>query len=312
MERKNLSELWVEKYRPKKLQDLCVDEEIAEVLSSFNRDNIPHLLLTGPPGTGKTTLAKILVTDILGCDYLYINASDENGIDTIRNKVTGFIQTKSFDGGLKVVILDEGDFLSQSSQGALRNLIETFSSNARFIITGNYKHKISSPIQSRCQSLELKTTIKDVAKRCLDILEKENIQTSQEEKKKLISLVRGYYPDMRKCINEMQKYCIGGVLTIPEIKNSNIISSKILEEIKEKRTLELRKYLIQNEELFNSDWQRLLIDLLEEVYVSDVEDITKKAMIVTIADFIEKSSRVIDLEINAFACILALEACLES
>ena len=299
--------LWVEKYRPQTLEDLCVSDENKSIIKSFTNE-IPNLLLTGNAGCGKTTLARIIVLDILKCDYLYINASDENGVDTIRSKITGFVQTKSFDGGIKVVVLDEADGLSNAAQGILRNLMESYANNARFILTGNHKHKISAPLQSRCQSLYLKPTLSQALKRCLSILKTENITTSSEQKQQLASLVKSHFPDLRKCINEMQKVCIDSVLTIGRKIDNNPICDKIYQHLSTKKTLELRKYLIQNDGLFNSDWEQLLTDLLNYIYKSPVlDDSKKKAMVLTIADHLEKCSRVNDKEINFFACVLNLE-----
>jgi DNA polymerase III delta prime subunit len=141
--------LWIEKYRPQTLDDMCLSDSIRAFFSSFTNE-IPHFLFTGNPGTGKTTISRIIVQDILKCDYLYINASDETGIDNIRVKVSGFVQTKSFDGGIKVVVLDEADGLSKEAQKCLRNLMEDYAKVARFILTANYRHKIIAPLQSRC------------------------------------------------------------------------------------------------------------------------------------------------------------------
>jgi DNA polymerase III gamma/tau subunit len=298
--------IWIEKYRPKKLEDICISDDVRKLIASF-KNEIPNLLFTGSPGTGKTTLAKIIVMDILQCDYLYINASDENGVDTIRNKITGFVQTKSFDGGIKVVVLDEADQLSNSAQGILRNLMESYAANARFILTGNFKHKISAPLQSRCQSIIVKPTLKDAFKRCYNILIKESIEIDSQSAKGLYSLVKGYFPDLRKCINEMQKHCIDGVYHTVIQASSSELCNTIYNDLKSGETLKLRTYLIQNEELFNGDWDQLLIDFLNFIFDSNIDDSKKKAMIITIASHIEMNSRVVDKEINFFSCMLNLE-----
>lgn len=298
--------LWVEKYRPKILADVCMSEETKKLSEKWGTE-IPHLLLLGYAGGGKTTIARILVDHILKCDYLYINASDENGIDTIRMKVTGFVQTKSLDGGIKVVILDEADGLTPEGQRCLRNLMESYASTARFVLTGNYKHKISKPIQSRCQDINIIPPKHDCIKRCIQILKTENIKIGKEELGNLVSLVNRFYPDLRKCIGELQKCCVSGQFIYKAEANNNELCEKIFKDIKSGKTLPLRKYLIENETSFNSDWDQLLKDLLNYVYDTSIEDLKKKAMILIIADFMEKSSRITDKEINFFACILALE-----
>lgn len=300
------SGLWVEKYRPQTLDDLCVSDETRKILESFGPD-IPNLLFCSGPGMGKTTTARIIVINILKCDYLYINASDENGIETVRNKISGFVQTKSFDGNIKVVILDEVDQFSKNGADALRNMMESYADNARFILTGNYKHKISAPLQSRCQSLDIKPSLQQALKRCLHILKLEGVETTTEQKKQLATLVKSYFPDLRKCINEMQKFVIDNELIITQRINNNEVCGRICEHIESRDTLNLRKYLIQNDEIFNSDWEQLLVDLLNHIYTLSIEDSKKKAMILTIADHLEKCSRVNDKEINFFACILNLE-----
>jgi DNA polymerase III delta prime subunit len=299
-------QLWVERYRPKTLDDLCISNEIRGLISSFKTE-IPNLLFVGTPGTGKTTLARIIVTDMLKCDYLYINASDENGVDTIRHKITGFVQTKSFDGGIKVVILDEADQMSTSAQGILRNLMESYAANARFILTGNSKHKIITALQSRCQSILIKPTLKEAFNRCVQILKSESIKIDNDKAKDLLSLVKANFPDLRKCIVEMQKASFQKELNITQLDNNNELCAKIFEELVAGKTLQLRTYLIQNDDSFNGDWEQLLVNFLEFVFTHNIPDSKKKAMIITIASHIEMNSRVVDKEINFFACILNLE-----
>ena len=302
----NLNALWCEKYRPTKLDDLILSDRNRDIIGSF-KDEIPNLLFVGTPGTGKTTAARIIVNNILGCDYLYINASDETGIDTIRYKVTNFSQTKSFDGKVKVVVLDESDFLTAQAQAALRNTMESFAKYTRFILTANHKHKIIPALQSRCQSLDIKPTIEDAVKRCYNILKLEGIEVDDLQKKKFVELVRANFPDLRKTINEIQKNCINNVLCITNISVDTELLDNIFNGIKKKDTITLRKYLIENEDRFYNDYDSLLRSFLNYIYTANVVDSKKKEMIAVIADHLWKAAFILDHEINCFACWIMLE-----
>ena len=301
----DFDKIWVEKYRPHKLEDLILDDKSLRVVKQF-KDEIPNLLFVGSPGTGKTTLARILVNDVLNCNYLYINASDESGIDVIRHNITNFAQTKSFDGGIKVVILDEADGLTSQAQAALRNTMETYAKYCRFILTANYKHKIIPALQSRCQSLDLKPVIDQAVKRCYNILQHENINISDKQKKKFVLLVKRYFPDLRKTINELQKSVIDDELCIDSNGSDSELLQKIFEGV-QKDSLGVRKYLIENEDRFQGDYDTLLANFLDYLYDQNIDDMKKKEMIAIIADHLYKSAFVIDKEINAFACLVNLE-----
>ena len=199
--------LLVEKYRPSKLENYVGNENIKKSISKYLEQNdILNLIFYGPAGTGKTTLAKLCVQN-LDCDHLYINASDERGIETIRDKVQGFASVASFKP-LKVVILDEADFLTIQAQASLRNIIETFSRTTRFIMTCNFVERIIDPLQSRCQVLKIvPPTKKDVAKHLNWILQQEHIEHDIND---LVPLVNQYYPDLRKCINTIQLSTVDG------------------------------------------------------------------------------------------------------
>lgn len=302
--------IWVEKYRPVKLDDLILDDKSLRIVSQF-KDEIPNLLFVGSPGTGKTTLARIIVNDILGCNYLYINASDESGIDTIRHNITNFAQTKSFDGGVKVVVLDEADGLTSQAQAALRNTMETYAKYCRFILTANYKHKIIPALQSRCQSLDLKPVVEQAAKRCFNILKQENVKVSDEQKKKFVRLVKRLFPDLRKTINEIQKSVIDGELCIDSNGSDSELLNSVFEGIK-KDSLKVRKYLIENEDRFQGDYDTLLANLLDYIYSQPIDEFKKKQMITIIADHLYKTAFIVDKEINCFACLVALEMALKA
>jgi replication factor C small subunit len=199
--------LLVERYRPSKLENYVGNENIKKSVSKYLEQNdIQNLIFYGPSGTGKTTLAKLCVQN-LDCDHLYINASDERGIETIRDKVQSFASVASFKP-LKVVILDEADFLTIQAQASLRNIIETFSRTTRFIMTCNFVERIIDPLQSRCQVLKIvPPTKKDVAKHLHWICNEESIS---HELNDLVPLVNQYYPDLRKCINTIQLSTVDG------------------------------------------------------------------------------------------------------
>lgn len=302
----DLKGIWAEKYRPQKLDDLILTDTVRKTIQEFDEE-IPNLLFVGTPGTGKSTLSRIIVNDILKCNYIYINASDESGIDTIRHKVTNFAQTKSFDGGIKVVILDEADGITAQAQAALRNTMESFAKYTRFILTANYKHKIIPALQSRCQFLDIKPTLEAGVRHCYSILKKEGIEIDDEQKKRFVELVKANFPDLRKTINETQKHCIDGKLSISSISTDNTILSAIFEKIKAKDVIALRKYLIESEDRFYGDYDNLLREFLNYIYTQELPDIKKKEMIAVIADHLYKSAFVLDKEINSFACWIALE-----
>ena len=298
--------LYVEKYRPTKLEDLVLSNSNRKFFESVT-DEIPNLLFVGTPGLGKTTLARILVNDILKCQYLYINASDENGIDTIRSKVVSFSQTMSLDGKLKVVILDEADGITIEGQRALRNTMEEYSSRTRFILTANYKHKIIPAIQSRTQFFDLIPPFDDVVKRIVTIVKQEGIKIEEDQKVNFVNVIKQNYPDIRKVINDIQKATIKGNFAVDHSLDSKEIVEKINTNIQSKKVIELRKYLIENENEFQGDYHNLMKQYLNYVYDSNIDDNKKRQFIVTLSEHMYKDVFVLDKEINAFACWVNLE-----
>ena len=214
--------LLVEKYRPSTLENYVGNENIKEIINKYlDQNDIQNLIFYGPAGTGKTTLAKIIIKN-LDCDHLYINASDERGIETIRDKVQGFAMVASFKP-LKVVILDEADFLTIQAQASLRNIIETFSRTTRFIMTCNFVERIIDPLQSRCHVLKIvPPTKKDVARHLAWVLDQEKIRYEMQD---LVPLINQYYPDLRKCINTIQLSTIDNDLKLALLDNSLITLS---------------------------------------------------------------------------------------
>jgi DNA polymerase III delta prime subunit len=303
----DFSNLLVEKYRPTSLDDIVLSRDDRQFFESLkDKQEIPHLLFAGVQGSGKTSLAKIIVNDILDCQYLYINASDENGIDTIRGKISGFAKTKSIDGKLKVVLLDEGDQISLDAQKALRNIIEEFASNTRFIITCNYLFKIIPALQSRTQIFNLIPPIEGVVQRVKEILQKENISITPEQKPLLLEHIRKNLPDVRRIINDIQKFSISGSL---QIKNDTSITfvKQILDKITSKQDLvAIRKEIIENEKNFSNDYRNLQKQMFEVIFESQMDQETKTNCLLIVSKGLELDAFVVDKEINCFTTLINL------
>lgn len=290
--------LWVEKYRPQDLSTYVGNENLKTKVERFLDDgNVPHLLLYGRAGGGKTTLAKIIVNHV-NCDYLYINASDERNIDLVRDKLKTFASSVGFKP-MKVVILDEADYLNvNSAQPALRNLMETFSAHCRFILTCNYVEKIIDPIQSRCQTYKIvPPSKKEVALHSKTILEKEKISFDLDD---LALVVTAGYPDMRKVINELQRMSIDGKLSVDKDGMiHNEFKLQFLDAIRNGESLgTIRKMVADSNFTEYTELYRLLYDEVESFGVEKMPEI--------IADISKGSYQdvlVVDKEINFIATV---------
>jgi replication factor C small subunit len=289
--------LWIEKYRSQTLQQYIGNDAIkARIADCIANNDIPHLIFAGSAGTGKTTLAKLIVKNIQ-CDYLYLNASDENGIDTIRDKVKGFASTASFQP-IKVVILDEADFLTQPAQAALRNLIEEYSAYTRFILTCNYVERLIEPLQSRCELHMLKPPTKGaVAKHvCTNILEVEGVTYDIQD---VVTIVNMFYPDVRSIIKTLQQNTKDSKLTITTIDDNWCKPLvEILKQRDKKAWYQIRQLVADAQvDDFQTAYRYMFDNLSEFSYGNDAQ------LSVILDDFIWRAGVVPDKEINFAACI---------
>ena len=298
-----ISDIWCEKYRPSTLDEIVLDNNTKTYFNKVQvEQNIPNVLFVGKPGIGKTSLAKIIVKDILKCQYLYINASDENGIDTIRTKVLNFAQTKSLFGQIKVIILDECDGLSIDAQKALRNSIEEYHELTRFILTANYKHKIIPALQSRCQIFDINYDKNEYLTKLISIVKAEEVKINKEQ---FTTITNSSYPDFRKGINALQKYFLS------DGKDNNVFNSKdffdgLHDLLIQKKYTVIRKHIIEHEVLFNNDYDELFKRLFDYMYVIDIDAEKKRDCLITVSKYFYQNSQCIDQEINFYSCILDL------
>ena len=299
--------IWVEKYRPKTIDECILPENIKKTFNDFlNKGEIPNMLLSGPPGVGKTTVAKALCNQ-LGVDYYVINGSDEGRfLDTVRNNAKNFASTVSFtsDSRHKVIIIDEADNTTSDVQLLLRASIEEFSNNCRFIFTCNYKNKIIEPLHSRCAVVEFGIKGKEKPKiqaaffqRLVSILDGERIEA---DKKVLIELVNKYFPDWRRILNECQRYSVGGKIDSGILVHfSDVKVNDLVKNLKEKNFPEVRKWVVSN---LDNDSSVLLRRIYDSLYESLVPS-TIPAAVLIIARYQYQIAFVADQEINMLAAL---------
>jgi len=296
--------LWVEKYRPKKVEDCILPDAIKATFQEYvNRKEIPNLLLSGTAGVGKTTIAKALCEQV-GCDYIVINGSDESGIDVLRNKIKNYASSVSLMGGRKVVIIDEADYLNpNSTQPAMRGAIEEFASNCSFIFTCNFKNRIIDPIHSRCSVVDFKVNgskqkmAADFFKRVEWILEQENITY---DKKVVAAVITKHFPDNRRVINELQRYSVSGTIDSGILSNiADIQLESLVTSLKEKDFASVRKWVTNNLDNDPVKIYRKLYDTLYETLKAS----TVPQLVLILAKYQYQSAFVADHEINMVACL---------
>jgi len=296
--------LWVEKYRPTTLDEYLGNDFLkARIGTYIASGDIPHLLFSGKPGTGKTTLAKIIATSI-HCDYKYINASDENSVDTVRTKIKDFASVAGFSP-LKIIILDEADYITLQAQMALRNLMETYAAHTRFILTCNYAERIAEPLMSRTQQYQIQPLTKaDVAKYVANILKQESVQFHLDDFKLLVD---AHYPDIRKIINECQLHNLNGWI---EIHHNEIVAAdyklKILDVLKskddkKKKFQEIRQILANAHTQDFLDFYTLLYEKAPEIAPEHISQV-----ILVVAEGLRDDVLARDKEINAMATLIKL------
>ena len=302
--------LWVERYRPRKVDETILSDDLKQVFNQIvATGQLPNMLFTGTAGVGKTTVARALCNE-LGLDYILINGSEEGNIDTLRNKVKSFASTVSLQGGYKVVILDEADYLNpQSTQPALRGFIEEFANNCRFILTCNFKNRIIEPLHSRCsvydfniQRSEKPKIATAFYKRVVDILTTENVEF---EPKALAILVEKHFPDFRRVLNECQRYSISGKIdagVLSNIADDNIKS--LMAHLKDKNFKGMRQWVVDNIDVEPQAIFRKIYDTM----VDYAQPQSIPQIVLILADYQYKNAFVADHELNVVACMTELMA----
>lgn len=297
--------LWVEKYRPRKLEDTILPAEIKNTFNEFvSKGNIPNLILSGGPGVGKTTVARAVLEE-LGCDYIIINGSMNGNIDTLRNEIMQFASSVSFQGGRKYVILDEADYLNaNSTQPALRNFMEEFSSNCGFILTCNFKNRIIEPLHSRCSVIDfsIKSTDKpqlaaQFFKRVCNILDTENVTY---DKQVVAAMIQKHFPDWRRVLNELQRYSATGSIDTGILANiQEVTLSELSGFMRDKNFTSVRKWVAENADNDPSTVFRKFYDQAASLFKPQ----SIPQLVLILADYQYKAAFVADQELNMSACL---------
>ena len=301
--------LWVEKYRPHKIEDCILPESLKSTFSEFvKQGSIPNLLLTGSQGTGKTTVARAMCEE-LGLDYIEINGSMNGGIDTLRNDIARFASSISLSGGRKYVILDEADYLNaQSTQPALRNFMEEFSANCGFILTCNFKDRIIEPLQSRCSVINFKISKSEMAtlaaqfmKRVVVILDKENVPF---EKAVVAQVLTKHFPDWRRVLNELQQYSATGNIDSGILSNfTDTALAKLISYLKDRNFSAMRRWVAESD-MDTTEFFRAFFDKAEDYMKSDLIPV----LVLHLAKYQYQNAFAADPEINLTACLTEIMA----
>ena len=305
--------LWVEKYRPQTVAETILSDNLKSTFQKIvESKEIPNMLFTGTAGTGKTTVARALCNE-LDLDYILINGSEEGNIDTLRTKIKQFASSVSLQGGYKVVILDEADYLNaQSTQPALRGFIEEFANNCRFILTCNFKNRITEPLHSRCSVYEFNTSKKDLQGLCAQflkhigkILDNEGIGYDQMV---LVDLIMKYVPDWRRVLNELQRYSISGRIDAGILVNlSDKSFDDLFSYLKSKDFKKMRQWVVNNIDTDASSIFRGIYDRM----IDKVKPQSVPQLVLILADYQYKNAFVADMELNVVACMTEIMANVE-
>ena len=297
--------LFVEKYRPSTIDECVLPQSLKNTFKQYiNSGELPNFLFCGGPGVGKTTVAKALCNEV-GAEYLFINGSEESGIDVLRGKIKNFASTVSLTDAKKVVILDEADYLNPNSfQPALRGFIEEFSNNCRFIFTCNFKNRIIDPLHSRCAVVDFKIDGDDkqkmaalFLKRLINILEKEGIEY---ETKVVAELIMKHFPDYRRILNEIQRYSVSGKIDAGILVNLSEESYvELFKNMKAKNFTEVRKWVAKNTDVDSSELFRTLYDKCG----SYLDQSSLPQLVLTLAEYQYRAAFVADAEINTMAAL---------